>query len=56
LVFSSNQNFEGLISIDCGADEDYLDGDTGISYKTDKDFISTGKNKVVERRKLNKGT
>ncbi|KAH8481180.1 hypothetical protein H0E87_031220, partial [Populus deltoides] len=27
--------------------EDYLDGDTGITYKTDKDFIRTGKNKVV---------
>ncbi|KAG6737924.1 hypothetical protein POTOM_059456 [Populus tomentosa] len=37
----------GLISIDCGADEDYVDVKTGISYKTDKDFISTGKNKVV---------
>ncbi|XP_052305459.1 probable LRR receptor-like serine/threonine-protein kinase At1g51810 isoform X11 [Populus trichocarpa] len=35
------------ISIDCGADEDYTDRNTGISYKTDKDFISTGKNKVV---------
>jgi len=46
LVFSSNQNFEG-ISIDCGAEEDYTDRKTGISYKTDKDFISTGKNKVV---------
>jgi hypothetical protein len=47
LVFSSNQNFEGLISIDCGTDEDYTDRETGISYKTDKDFISTGKNEVV---------
>ncbi|XP_011002652.1 PREDICTED: probable LRR receptor-like serine/threonine-protein kinase At1g05700 isoform X2 [Populus euphratica] len=37
----------GFISIDCGAEADYLDGDTGITYKTDKDFISTGKNKVV---------
>ena len=46
MVFYSNQNFEG-ISIDCGADEDYTDRETGISYKTDKDFISTGKNKVV---------
>ena len=46
MIFSSNQNFEGLISIDCGADEDYLDL-TGISYKSDKDFISTGKNTVV---------
>ncbi|KAH8481179.1 hypothetical protein H0E87_031219 [Populus deltoides] len=38
----------GFISIDCGAEEDYLDGNTGITYKTDKDFISTGKNTVVE--------
>ncbi|KAJ6859251.1 hypothetical protein NC652_041516 [Populus alba x Populus x berolinensis] len=37
----------GLISIDCGAEEDYLDGDTGITYKSDKDFISTGNNTVV---------
>ncbi|KAJ6952640.1 hypothetical protein D5086_033697 [Populus alba] len=37
----------GFISIDCGAEEDYLDGKTGINYKTDKDFISAGKNKVV---------
>jgi hypothetical protein len=47
LVFSSNQNSEGFISIDCGAEEDYLDRNTGISYKTDKDFISTGKNMFV---------
>jgi len=47
LVFSSNQNSEGFISIDCGAEEDYLDGITGISYKTDKDFISTGNNMFV---------
>jgi hypothetical protein len=47
LVFSSNQNSEGFISIDCGAEEDYLDRNTGISYKTDKDFISTGKNMIV---------
>ncbi|KAI5555571.1 hypothetical protein BDE02_19G091200 [Populus trichocarpa] len=37
----------GFISIDCGAEEDYLDRNTGISYKTDKDFISTGKNMIV---------
>ncbi|KAG6737930.1 hypothetical protein POTOM_059462 [Populus tomentosa] len=37
----------GFISIDCGAEEDYLDRKTGITYKTDKDFISTGKNTVV---------
>ena len=47
MVFSSNQNSEGFISIDCGAEEDYLDRNTGISYKTDKDFISTGKNMIV---------
>ncbi|KAH8523090.1 hypothetical protein H0E87_031549, partial [Populus deltoides] len=46
LVFSSNQNSEG-ISIDCGAEEDYPDGKTGITYKSDKDFISTGKNMHV---------
>ncbi|KAJ6855686.1 hypothetical protein NC651_040354 [Populus alba x Populus x berolinensis] len=37
----------GFISIDCGAEEDHLDRKTGITYKTDKDFISTGKNTVV---------
>ncbi|KAG6737933.1 hypothetical protein POTOM_059465 [Populus tomentosa] len=37
----------GFISIDCGAEKDYLDGKTGITYKTDEDFISTGKNTVV---------
>nr|XP_034924698.1 probable LRR receptor-like serine/threonine-protein kinase At1g05700 [Populus alba] len=37
----------GFISIDCGAEKDYLDGKTGITYKTDTDFIRTGKNKVV---------
>jgi len=41
------KNYEGFISIDCGAEEDYLDGDTGITYITDKDFISTGKNVFV---------
>ncbi|XP_073262711.1 LOW QUALITY PROTEIN: probable LRR receptor-like serine/threonine-protein kinase At1g05700 [Populus alba] len=37
----------GFISIDCGAEKDYRDGKTGITYKTDTDFIRTGKNKVV---------
>ncbi|CAK7322528.1 unnamed protein product [Dovyalis caffra] len=37
----------GFISIDCGVDDDYFDGVTGIFYKSDKDFISTGTNKVV---------
>ncbi|KAH8481187.1 hypothetical protein H0E87_031227 [Populus deltoides] len=47
LVFSSNQNSEGFISIDCGAEDDYTDENTGIAYKSDKDFISTGTNTVV---------
>ncbi|KAG8643350.1 hypothetical protein MANES_11G031101v8 [Manihot esculenta] len=34
----------GFISIDCGADRDYLDKETGIFYNSDKDFINTGKN------------
>ena len=47
MVFSSNQNSEGFISIDCGVEEDYKDWNNGISYKSDKDFISTGKNMFV---------
>lgn len=30
----------GFISIDCGADEDYIDN--GILYKSDRDFVDTG--------------
>ncbi|CAK9310659.1 unnamed protein product [Citrullus colocynthis] len=30
----------GFISIDCGADEDYMDN--GILYKSDRDFVDTG--------------
>ncbi|KAI5555563.1 hypothetical protein BDE02_19G090500 [Populus trichocarpa] len=37
----------GFISIDCGVEEDYKDWNNGISYKSDKDFISTGKNMFV---------
>ncbi|OMO66487.1 hypothetical protein COLO4_30541 [Corchorus olitorius] len=37
----------GFISIDCGVDEDYLNDDTGIYYKSDKDFINTGENRDV---------
>ncbi|XP_030968231.1 putative leucine-rich repeat receptor-like serine/threonine-protein kinase At2g19230 [Quercus lobata] len=32
----------GFISIDCGGDEDYIDKDTGIPYKSDKELIDTG--------------
>ena len=34
--------FQGFISIDCGSDEDYIDEETGIPYKSDKDLIDTG--------------
>ncbi|XP_050285809.1 cysteine-rich receptor-like protein kinase 28 [Quercus robur] len=37
----------GFISIDCGATKDYLDEDTGISYKSDTGFVDTGINKVI---------
>ncbi|XP_057998355.1 probable LRR receptor-like serine/threonine-protein kinase At1g05700 isoform X2 [Hevea brasiliensis] len=37
----------GFISIDCGVDQDYFDGETGIFYKSDKDFISTGENDYI---------
>ena len=34
--------FQGFISIDCGSGEDYIDEETGIPYKSDKDLIDTG--------------
>ena len=34
--------FQGFISIDCGGDEDYIDKDTGIPYKSDKELIDNG--------------
>nr|POE73730.1 putative lrr receptor-like serine/threonine-protein kinase [Quercus suber] len=37
----------GFISIDCGSTYDYLDEDTGISYKSDTGFADTGTNNVV---------
>ncbi|XP_007024354.2 PREDICTED: probable LRR receptor-like serine/threonine-protein kinase At1g05700 [Theobroma cacao] len=40
----ATQNNPGFISIDCGVEEDYLNGETGIYYKSDKDFIETGEN------------
>ncbi|GKV01943.1 hypothetical protein SLEP1_g14449 [Rubroshorea leprosula] len=38
----------GFISIDCGAAEDYLDEESGIYYKSDSGFITTGENKEVQ--------
>ncbi|WRX26393.1 Malectin-like domain - like 10 [Theobroma cacao] len=40
----ATQNNPGFISIDCGVEEDYLNDETGIFYKSDKDFIGTGEN------------
>ncbi|XVF74477.1 hypothetical protein PTKIN_Ptkin13bG0113400 [Pterospermum kingtungense] len=34
----------GFISIDCGVEDDYFDEPTGIWFKSDKDFISSGEN------------
>ncbi|XP_022724425.1 probable LRR receptor-like serine/threonine-protein kinase At2g28960 isoform X2 [Durio zibethinus] len=34
----------GFISIDCGVEDDYFDDATGIFFKSDKDFISSGEN------------
>ncbi|KAK8608407.1 hypothetical protein V6N13_023831 [Hibiscus sabdariffa] len=34
----------GFLSIDCGAEDDYLDNPTGLWFKSDKDFIGTGEN------------
>jgi hypothetical protein len=34
--------FQGFISIDCGSDEDYINENTGIPYKSDKQMIDTG--------------
>ena len=39
--------FQGFISIDCGANLDYLDEETGIWYQKDSDFIETGENHIV---------
>nr|POF10769.1 putative leucine-rich repeat receptor-like serine/threonine-protein kinase [Quercus suber] len=49
LAAGNNQNagrkldeIPGFISIDCGGDEDYIDKDTGIPYKSDKELIDNG--------------
>ena len=44
--------FQGFISFDCGGDEDYIDEETGIPYKSDKDLIDTGIVKTVSPNHL----
>ncbi|XP_017979328.1 PREDICTED: probable LRR receptor-like serine/threonine-protein kinase At1g05700 [Theobroma cacao] len=39
---ATKSNHPGFISIDCGVEEDYVNDETGIFYKSDKDFIKTG--------------
>ncbi|XP_022992101.1 probable LRR receptor-like serine/threonine-protein kinase At1g05700 [Cucurbita maxima] len=41
----ASDNPSGFISIDCGADEDYIDN--GILYKSDRDFVDTGISRPV---------
>ncbi|XP_058004062.1 putative leucine-rich repeat receptor-like protein kinase At2g19210 [Hevea brasiliensis] len=40
--------FKGSISIDCGVNDDYVDDNVGLLYKSDRDFISTGENHNAE--------
>ncbi|XVF74479.1 hypothetical protein PTKIN_Ptkin13bG0113600 [Pterospermum kingtungense] len=42
----ANEN-PGFISIDCGVENDYFDEPTGIWFKSDKDFISSGENHEI---------
>ncbi|KAK8489620.1 hypothetical protein V6N12_005561 [Hibiscus sabdariffa] len=37
----------GFLSIDCGVEDDYLDHATGIWFKSDKEFTSTGENHEI---------
>ncbi|XP_052477770.1 probable LRR receptor-like serine/threonine-protein kinase At4g29180 isoform X2 [Gossypium raimondii] len=34
----------GFVSIDCGVEDDYFDNSTGIWFKSDTEFISSGEN------------
>ncbi|TYJ13740.1 hypothetical protein E1A91_A10G070400v1 [Gossypium mustelinum] len=34
----------GFVSIDCGVEDDYFDNSTGIRFKSDTEFISSGEN------------
>ncbi|XP_050289743.1 probable LRR receptor-like serine/threonine-protein kinase At4g29180 [Quercus robur] len=44
---AKGDNNPGFISIDCGADSDYVDESTGIFYKSDTSFIDTGANNDI---------
>ncbi|KAJ8756050.1 hypothetical protein K2173_024597 [Erythroxylum novogranatense] len=46
----SNMENPGFISIDCGVDADYFDEDTGIFFKSDSEFVSTGTNQIVHEK------
>ncbi|XWS16271.1 hypothetical protein CRYUN_Cryun34aG0070800 [Craigia yunnanensis] len=46
----ATQNQTGFISIDSGVEENYLNGETGIYYKSDTDFINTGESHHVLSR------
>ncbi|KAJ8755735.1 hypothetical protein K2173_024279 [Erythroxylum novogranatense] len=43
-----NMENPGFISIDCGEDANYFDEDTGIYFKSDLEFVSSGKNQNVQ--------
>ncbi|KAJ8755906.1 hypothetical protein K2173_024451 [Erythroxylum novogranatense] len=44
----SNKENPGFISIDCGVDADYFDEDAGIYFKSDSEFVSSGKNQITQ--------
>ncbi|PKI70976.1 hypothetical protein CRG98_008557 [Punica granatum] len=46
-VHGQDQNPAGFISIDCGAPNDYPDNRLRIHYKTDEEFIDSGKNAQI---------
>ncbi|KAJ8755868.1 hypothetical protein K2173_024413 [Erythroxylum novogranatense] len=48
LAKMNNEENPGFISIDCGVDADYIDEDAGIYFKSDSEFVSTGKNKNLQ--------
>ncbi|TYI59978.1 hypothetical protein E1A91_D10G073100v1 [Gossypium mustelinum] len=42
-TLATNEN-PGFVSIDCGVEDDYFDNSTGIWFKSDTEFISSGEN------------
>ncbi|GLU22341.1 hypothetical protein SLE2022_384230 [Rubroshorea leprosula] len=42
----------GSISIDCGVNNDYLDEQSGIYYKSDSGFITAGENRRVSQHNM----